>query len=327
MVKVYLDKDASLEGLHGKVVAIVGYGNQGRAQALNMKDSGVEVVVGLRPGGNSWKRAKDDGFEPLTVSQAAQEGDVIHMLIPDMQQPIIYKAEIAKHMGRGKTLGFSHGFSIHFKQIVPPPNVDVVMVAPKAPGALLRETYQQNFGVPALVAVEQDASGHALNTALAMCKAIGATKAGVLETTFKEETESDLIGEQTVLVGGLMELIKKGFEVLIEAGYSPEHAYFEACNEAKLIMDLIYKRGLVGMLRGVSDTARYGGITVGPQVIDEHVRENMRKIAKRVQDGTFAKDWIKASQQGVVDKMVNDLENHPLEKIGKEIRKMSGLER
>jgi ketol-acid reductoisomerase len=327
MVKVYLDKDTTLEGLRDKVVAVIGYGIQGRAQALNMKDSGVEVAIGLRPGGNSWNRAEDDGFDPMTVTQAAQEGDVVHMLVPDMQQPAVYKTEIAPHMARGKTLGFSHGFNIHFKQIIPPPNIDIIMVAPKSPGARLRETYLEKFGVPALIAVAQDASGHAMNTALSMCKALGCTKAGVLETTFKEETESDLIGEQTVLVGGLLELIKKGFEVLVEAGYQPELAYFEACNEAKLIMDLIYQRGLVGMLRGVSDTAKYGGITVGPKVIDDHVKQNMRKIVKTVQNGTFAKEWVKASQQGVLDGMIKDLENHPLEKVGKEIRKMSGLER
>ena len=327
MVNVYLDKDTTLEGLRDKVVAVIGYGIQGRAQALNMRDSGIEIVIGLRHGGNSWKRAEEDGFAPLIVSQAAQEGDVVHMLVPDMEQSSLYKSEIAKHMGRGKTLGFAHGFNIHFKQIIPPPNVDVVMVAPKSPGARLRETYLENFGVPALVAVAQDASGHALNTALSMCKAIGCTRAGVLETTFKEETESDLIGEQTVLVGGLLELIKNGFEVLVEAGYQPELAYFEACNEAKLIMDLIYQRGLIGMLRGVSDTAKYGGMTVGPKVIDDHVKENMRKVVKMVQDGSFAKEWIKTSQQNPLDRMIGELENHPLEKVGKQIRMMSGLER
>jgi ketol-acid reductoisomerase len=327
MVKVYLDKDTTLEGLRGKIVAVVGYGIQGRAQALNMKDSGVEVVVGLRPRGNSWKRAEDDGFEPLNVSQAAQEGDVVHMLVPDIEQASLYKTEVAPHMARGKTLGFSHGFNIHFKQIIPPTNVDVVMVAPKGPGARLRETYLEKFGIPALVAVAQDASGHALNTALSMCKAIGCARAGVIETTFKEETESDLIGEQTVLVGGLLELIKKGFEVLVESGYQPELAFFEACNEAKLIMDLIYQRGLVGMLRGVSDTAKYGGITVGPKVIDDHVKDNMRKVVKTVRDGRFAKEWVEASKHNPVEGMIRELENHPLEKVGKEIRKMSGLER
>ncbi len=327
MVKVYFDKDTTLEGLRNKVVAVIGYGIQGRAQALNMKDSGVEVVVGLRKGGSSWERAEDDSFDPLTVSQAAEQGDVIHMLVPDMQQPQLYKTEISKYLARGKTLGFSHGFNIHFKQIIPPPNVDVVMVAPKSPGARLRETYLEKFGVPALVAVAQDATGHAMNTALSMCKALGCTKAGVLETNFKEETESDLIGEQTVLVGGLMELIKNGFEVLVEAGYQPELAFFEACNEAKLIMDLIYQRGLVGMLRGVSDTAKYGGITVGPKVIDDHVKENMRKVVKLVQSGDFAREWVNASQKDVLEPKLRELADHQLEKVGKEIRKMSGLEK
>jgi ketol-acid reductoisomerase len=327
MVKVYFDKDTTLEGLRNKVVAIIGYGIQGRAQALNMKDSGVEVVVGLRKGGSSWEQAEDDSFDPLTVSQAAEQGDVIHMLVPDMQQPQLYKTEISKYLTRGKTLGFSHGFNIHFKQIIPPPNVDVVMVAPKSPGARLRETYLDKFGVPALVAVAQDATGHAMNTALSMCKAIGCTKAGVLETNFKEETESDLIGEQTVLIGGLMELIKNGFEVLVEAGYQPELAFFEACNEAKLIMDLIYQRGLVGMLRGVSDTAKYGGITVGPKVIDGHVKENMRKVVKHVQSGDFAREWVNASQKDVLAPKLRELADHQLEKVGKEIRKMSGLEK
>jgi len=327
MVKVYFDKDTTLEGLRNKVVAVIGYGIQGRAQALNMKDSGIEVVVGLRKGGSSWERAEDDSFDPLTVSQAAEQGDVIHMLVPDMQQPQLYKTEISKYLGRGKTLGFSHGFNIHFKQIVPPPNVDVVMVAPKSPGARLRETYLEKFGVPALVAVAQNASGHAMQTALSMCKAIGCTRAGVLETNFKEETESDLIGEQTVLVGGLMELIKNGFEVLVEAGYQPELAYFEACNEAKLIMDLIYQRGLVGMLRGVSDTAKYGGITVGPKVIDDHVKENMRKVVRFVQSGDFAREWVNASQKDVLEPELRKLADHQLEKVGREIRKMSGLEK
>jgi ketol-acid reductoisomerase len=327
MVKVYFDKDTTLEGLRNKVVAVIGYGIQGRAQALNMKDSGIEVVVGLRKGGSSWERAEDDSFDPLTVSQAAEQGDVIHMLVPDMQQPQLYKTEISKYLARGKTLGFSHGFNIHFKQIIPPPNVDVVMVAPKSPGARLRETYLEKFGVPALVAVAQNASGHAMQTALSMCKAIGCTRAGVLETNFKEETESDLIGEQTVLVGGLMELIKNGFEVLVEAGYQPELAYFEACNEAKLIMDLIYQRGLVGMLRGVSDTAKYGGITVGPKVIDDHVKENMRKVVKFVQSGDFAREWVNASQKDVLEPELRKLADHQLEKVGREIRKMSGLEK
>ena len=296
MAKVYYDKDASLDVLKDKTIAIIGYGNQGTAQAQNMMDSGLNVIIGLDQAlsklDGSWDRAKGDGFKVYTVSEAAEKGDIVHMLIPDLDQPQVYKEHIAKNMTKGKTLGFSHGFGIHFKEIVPPASVDVVMVAPKSPGFKVREMYLNGFGVPALIAIYQDPSGQAKEKALAMAKAIGCTRAGVLETTFKEETESDLIGEQTVLVGGLIELIRNGFEVLVEAGYQPELAYFEACNEAKLIMDLIYQKGFTGMLKAVSNTAKYGGLTVGPKVIDEHVRENMRKAVKDVQSGMFAREWI-----------------------------------
>jgi len=251
------------------------------------------------------------------------------MLIPDMAQPLIYKTYIAKYLKKGKVLGFSHGFNIHYRQIIPPLDVDVIMVAPKSPGARLREMYLQGFGVPALLAVAQDVSGKAKDIGLAMAKALGCTKAGVIETTFKDETESDLIGEQTVLVGGLMELIKKGFEVLVEAGYPPELSYFEACNEAKLIMDLIYEKGITGMLKGVSETARYGGLTIGPKVIDDHVKENMRKIVKDVQSGKFAEEWIKTSKEKpqILEEKISLIENHEIEQVGKKIRKMSGIEK
>jgi len=329
MAKVYYDADVSLEPLKGKTIAVIGYGSQGHAQAQNMRDSGLNVIVGLRPGGESWKKAKENGFKVYPISEAAEKADIVQMLIPDLTQPAVYRDQITEHMEKGKTLGFSHGFNIHFKQIVPPKNVDVVMVAPKSPGFKLRETYLNGFGVPALVAVYQNPSGQAKETALAMAKSIGCTRAGVLETTFKEETESDLIGEQTVLVGGLIELIKKGFEVLVEAGYQPELAYFEACNEAKLIMDLIYQRGFVGMLKAVSDTAKYGGLTVGPKVIDDNVKENMRKAAKIVQSGKFAEEWVKKSEkaQEVLDNLMKDLEGHQIEKVGKSIRKMAGIEK
>lgn len=329
MVKIYFDEDADLKYLEGKTVAVIGYGIQGRAQALNMRDSKINVIVGLRPEGNSWKLAEKDGFKPYSIPEAAEKGDIIHILTPDMVQPLIYKNYIAKYLREGKTLGFSHGFNIHYKQIIPPSTVDVIMVAPKSPGARLREMYLQGFGVPALLAVAQDVSGNAKNIALAMAKAIGCTKAGVIETTFKDETESDLIGEQTVLVGGLMELIKKGFEVLVEAGYPPELSYFEACNEAKLIMDLIYEKGLTGMLRGVSETARYGGLTIGPKVIDDHVKENMKKIVKNVQNGKFAEEWIKISKENpkILEEKIALIENHELERVGKRIRKMSGIEK
>jgi len=329
MAKVYYDVDVSLEPLKDKTIAVIGYGNQGYPQANNMRDSGLNVILGLRPEGPSWKRAKDDDFEVYLMSEAAKKGDIVHILITDLPQTSVYREHIAQHMTKGKTLGFSHGFNIHFKQIVPPPYVDVIMVAPKSPGLRLRETYLEGFGVPALVAVYQNPSGQAREIALAMAKSIGCTKAGVLETTFRDETESDLIGEQTVLVGGLIELIKKGFEVLVEAGYPPELAYFEACNEAKLIMDLIYQKGFTGMLKAVSDTAKYGGLTVGPKVIDNHVKENMRKVVETVQSGEFAKEWMKKSAKAreVLNALMKEIEEHQIEKVGKTIRKMAGIEK
>jgi len=329
MTKVYYDVDASLEPLKNKRVALIGYGSQGQAQAQNMRDSGINVILGLRHTGPSWKTATDDGFKVYTIAEASQKADIVQMLIPDLEQPAVFKAQVAPHMTAGKVLGFSHGFNIHFKQIIPQSNVDVIMVAPKSPGRRLRETYLDGFGVPALVAVYQNPSGQAMKIALAMAKSIGCTKAGVLETTFKEETESDLIGEQTVLVGGLIELIKNGFEVLVEAGYQPELAYFEACNEAKLIMDLIYQKGFVGMLRAVSDTAKYGGLTVGPKVIDTHVKENMRKVVKSVQSGEFAREWMKKSSkaQEILDALMKEIEGHQIEKVGKFIRRTAGIEK
>ena len=328
MVKVYLDKDATLEPLRDKTIAVIGYGSQGRAQAENMRDSGLDVVIGLRPEGRSWKRAEKDGFKVYPVSEAAKKADVIFMLVPDMVQPEVYKESIEPYLAEGKTLDFAHGFNIRFKQVVPPKNVDVIMVAPKGPGPRVRETYSEGFGVPALIAVYQNWSGKAKESALAVAKALGCTKAGVIETTFRDETESDLIGEQTVLVGGLIELIRNGFEVLVENGYPPELAYFEACNEAKLIMDLIYEKGIVGMLRAVSDTAKYGGLTVGSKVIDEHVKENMRKAVKEVQSGKFAEEWIREHRSGEknLKALMDEIEEHPLEKIGRLIRKTSGIE-
>lgn len=329
MVKVYFEKDASLEPLRGKTVAVIGYGSQGRAQALNMRDSGLKVIIGLRPEGNSWNRAKQEGFDVYPVAEAVKKGDVVFVLIPDMAQPEVYKESIGPNLKAGKVLDFAHGFNVHFKEIVPPKNVDVIMVAPKSPGIRLRETYESGFGVPALIAIHQDHSGKAMGMALAVSKALGSTRAGVLETTFKDETESDLIGEQTVLVGGLIELIRNGFEVLVENGYPPELAYFEACNEAKLIMDLIYQRGFTGMLNAVSDTAKYGGLIVGPKVIDAHVKDNMRKAAKEVQSGKFAKEWVDEHRQGEkkLKKLMDELAEHPIEKAGSFIRKTSGIEK
>ncbi len=329
MVKIYYDADISLDLLKERTIAVVGYGSQGQAQAQNMRDSGLDVIVGLRLGGESWKKAKKDGFEVCPVSEAAEKADIVIMLIPDLEQPAIYRDQIKSHMTTGKTLCFAHGFNIHFKQIIPPRDTDVIMIAPKSPGFKLRDMYQNSFGVPALVAVYQDHSGRAKETALAIAKSLGCTRAGVLETTFKEETESDLVGEQTVLIGGLIELIKKGFEVLVEAGYQPELAYFEACNEAKLIMDLIYERGFTGMLKAVSRTANYGGLTVGPKVIDEHVKENMRRAVRDVQSGEFATEWIKEREAGEkkLKSLIKKLEEHQIEKVGKFIRKTAGIEK
>lgn len=326
MAKIYYDSDISLEPLLGKKVAVIGYGSQGRAQALNMRDSGIDVVVGVREGGKSWRMVKEDGLEPLPVEEAAKEGDVVHMLIPDVVQPEVYKKLIEPNMKPGKVLGFSHGYNIHFRQIVPPSYVDVILVAPKAPGPRMRELYLEGKGVPALFAVGQDYSGNARMIALAMAKALGCARAGVLETTFKEETETDLLGEQAVLVGGIMELIKKGYEVLVEAGYQPELAYFEACNEMKLIVDLIYKGGLVGMLSAVSDTAKFGGLVVGPQIIDEHVKENMREALRRIQDGSFARLWSEDPRSRLIlEKKMEEIRNHPMEKVGEVVRKLAQI--
>ena len=329
MTKVYYDADVNLDLLKDKTIAVIGYGNQGCAQAQNMRNSDLNVIIGSRPEGDSWKRAKNDGFEVYPISEATKRGDIVHVLIPDLEQPSVYRGFMAPYMTKGKTIGFSHGFGVHFKEVVPPLHVDVIMVAPKSPGFKLRETYLSGFGVPALIAVYQDYSGQAKSVALAMAKSLGCTRAGVLETTFKEETESDLIGEQTVLIGGLIELVKKGFEVLVEAGYQPELAYFEACNEAKLIMDLIYQRGFTGMLKAVSRTANYGGLTVGPKVIDEHVKENMKKAVKDVQSGKFAKEWIRERETGEknYNALVKEIQEHQIEKVGRFIRKTAGIEK
>jgi ketol-acid reductoisomerase len=327
MVKIYYDKDVEPSILKGKTIAVIGYGSQGHAQANCMKDSGLRVIIGLRPEGKSWAKAKSDGFEVFSITEAVTKGDIIHILTPDTTQASIFRDQIAPNLKSGKTLGFSHGFNIHFKTIVPPSNVDVIMVAPKGPGPSVRELYLNNFGVPSLIAVQQDYTGHAMQTALAMAKALGSTKAGVIETTFKDETESDLIGEQVVLVGGLIELIRNGFEVLVELGYPPELAYFEACNETKLIVDQIYQSGISGMLMAVSDTAKYGGMTVGPKIIDAHVRQNMERAAKRVQNGEFAKEWLREdmNKRPVFNALLNQWRESQLEKVGALIRSMSGV--
>ncbi len=329
MAIVYKDKDADLSVLKGKTIAVLGYGSQGRHQALNMKDSGLNVVIGLKKGSKSWEKAVEDGFRVLEVSQASKASDFIIALIPDVQQPRIYKEEIAPYLTSGKILGFSHGFNIHFGLIKPPKDVDVIMVAPKSPGVRVREEYAKGYGVPALVAVQQDASGLAWQEVLAWAKAIGSTRPGVIKTTFKEEAETDIFGEQCVLVGGLMELIKKGFEVLVESGYQPELAYFEVLNEAKLIMDLIHQGGMEGMLKGVSDTAKYGGLIYGPKVIDGEVKAKMYLILDNIVKGNFAKEWMGDPEESNrrLRALMEEVSKHPIERTGKEIRRLMGIEK
>lgn len=323
MPKIYRDVDASLDILKNKVIAIIGYGNQGRAWALNLRDSGLNIMVSLDRCGNSWKQAEEDGFKPVFIKDAVQIADVIIFLVPDMVQPEIWKKSVKPYMKKGSDLVFAHGFNIHYKLIIPPPTSDVYMVAPKSPGTMVRRMFELGSGVPALTAVYQDVSGLALQKALAIAKGLGATRIGVIETTFKEETETDLFGEQVILVGGVMELIKASFQTLIEAGYQPEVAYFEVVNELKLIVDLIYERGLSGMLKAVSDTAKYGGITVGKMVIDQHVKDTMRKVLKRIQDGSFVKEWLDEYVKGMptVKNELEELKRNILEVIGEKLRK------
>ncbi|GBC70638.1 Ketol-acid reductoisomerase (NAD(+)) [Candidatus Calditenuaceae archaeon HR02] len=324
MARVYYDSDASLTPLQGKRVAVIGYGSQGRAQALNIRDSGIETVIGLRGEGKSYEAAVKDGFTPLPIEEAVRISDVILMLIPDVPMPETYKMYIENSLTPGKTLVFAHGYNIHYKRIVPPPYVNVVLVAPKGPGPLVRQKYLEGRGVPSLIAVHQNPTGNAKEVALAIAKAIGATRAGVIETTFQEETETDLLGEQAVLVGGVMELIKKGFEVLVENGYQPELAYYEVCNELKLIVDLIYSGGLMHMLRSVSDTAKFGGLTIGPQIIDESVKQKMQEALRRIKSGEFEKLWTgNPDAYKILDKMMEKTEQHPLEVVGKRLREMA----
>ncbi len=323
MARIYRDRDASLDPLVGKVIGVIGYGSQGRAQALNLRDSGLNVIVGLRRG-RSWDEASKEGFKVYSVTEAVRRSDVILILLPDMVQPEVWRNEIEPNLRSGMVIDFAHGFNIRFGLIKPPRDVDVIMVAPKAPGKKVREEFLRGKGVPALIAVENNYSGRALEYALAIAKGIGATRAGVIETTFAEETETDLIGEQVVLVGGLMELLKKGFETLVELGYQPEVAYFEVVNEAKLIMDLIYEKGLTGMLENVSDTAKFGGLTVGPQVIDESVKEKMRIAAERVRSGEFARTWVNEYAGGSQNlrRLMDYIKGHKIEEVGGLVRRI-----
>lgn len=324
MAKMFYDADADLEILRSKTIAVLGYGSQGHAQAQNLRDSGLNVVVGLRPDSKSGARAEADGLKVVRVAEAAQQAQVIQVLLPDETQAAVYEAEIKPYLGPGQALVFSHGFNIHFGQIVPPPDVDVFMVAPKGPGHLVRRVYTEGAGVPALVAVHQDYSGQALALALAYAKGIGATRAGVIETTFREETETDLFGEQAVLCGGVSSLIKAGFETLVEAGYQPEIAYFECLHEMKLIVDLIYEGGLSNMRFSISDTAQYGDLTRGPRVIDEHVRQTMKQVLAEIQSGQFAREWLLENRvnRPVFTALDRRDQESRVEKVGGELRAM-----
>jgi ketol-acid reductoisomerase len=324
MTKIYYDSDAELGLLEERTVAVMGYGSQGHAQAQNLKDSGINVVVGLRKGSPRRTEAEAAGLKVMTVAEAAQAADVIQILLPDEKQREVYEVEIKPYLKAGDALFFSHGFNIHFRQIVPPPDVDVIMVAPKSPGHLVRRTYTEGAGVPGLLAVYQDASGKAKELGLAYAKGIGCTRAGVIETTFQEETETDLFGEQAVLCGGVSELIKAGFETLVEAGYQPEIAYFECLHELKLIVDLIYEGGLSYMRYSVSDTAQYGDFTRGKRIITEETRREMKKILSEVQNGKFALEWIQENQANrpyfnATDRMEKE---HLIEKVGRKLRRM-----
>jgi len=324
MAKIYYDQDADLRHLEGKRIAIIGYGSQGHAHAQNLRDSGLEVVVGLYPESSSWVKAQEAGLEVMKVADAAKASQIVTLLVPDPVQPRVYRESVEQYLGEGDVLVFSHGFNIHYGQITPHPYVDVIMIAPKGPGHLLRRQYQEGKGVPALLAVYQDPSGSAKETALAYAKGIGSTKAGVIETTFREETETDLFGEQVVLCGGVSELVRAGFDTLVEAGYQPEIAYFECLHELKLIVDLMYEGGISYMRYSVSDTAEYGDLTRGRRVINEETRLIMKEILEEIQDGTFAREWILENEahRPVYNALRKRDQEHLIEKVGKELRKM-----
>jgi len=325
MATIFYDKDAKKSFLETKTVTVIGYGSQGRGQSLNLKDSGINVIVGVRKGGSSWEKAQKDGLKVATIEEAVKQADIVQMLLPDEVQPQVFCAcNIFENLKEGNVLMFSHGFNIHFKQIIPPKNVDVIMVAPKSPGSILRKTYTQGKGVPNLIAIFQDYSGNAKDIALAYSQAIGGTRAGVIETTFQEETETDLFGEQAVLCGGVTAMIQAGFDTLVEAGYQPEVAYFECLNELKLIVDLIYAGGITRMRDDVSNTAEYGDLKSGKRIITEETRKEMKKILSEIQDGTFAKEWLLENQVGrpFFNAMRDKESNLLIEKVGKEIRSM-----
>ena len=324
MPKIYYQEDCNLSLLEGKTIAVIGYGSQGHAHALNLKESGCNVIVGLYEGSRSWKKAEEQGFEVYTAAEATKKADVIMILINDEKQAAMYKESIAPNLRPGMMLMFAHGFAIHFGQIVPPKDVDVTMIAPKAPGHTVRSEYQRGRGTPCLIAVHQDATGKATDMALAYGQGIGGARAGILETTFKVETETDLFGEQAVLCGGDCALMKARFETLVEAGYAPENAYFECVHEMKLIVDLIYESGFAGMRYSISNTAEYGDYITGPKIVTDETKKAMKKILSDIQDGTFAKDWLTENQVGCphFNAMRKNEADQPLEKVGSELRKL-----
>jgi len=325
MVKTWKDEDISLDPIRNQTIAVLGYGIQGHAQSNNMKDSGLNVIVGLKEGGNSWKKAEADGHKVMSVADACKQADIIQVLIPDMIQAEVYKNEIGPNLSEGKALSFSHAAAIHWKWIEAPTNVDIIMVAPKGPGSKVRETFLENFGTPAIVAVEQDHTGKAWDRTLGIAKAIGSAKAGLIKTTFKEEVETDWFGEQADLCGGSASMVINAFETLVEAGYQPEIAYFEVLHELKLIVDMIQRYGINGMWRRVSETARYGGLTRGPMVMNKENKEQMKKVLQKIQDGTFNEEWISEYQKNgknAFDRYMKEIDSHQIEQVGKKMRQM-----
>ena len=325
MAKIWKDDEVSLEPIKNETIAVLGYGIQGNAQSNNMRDSGLNVIIGVKEGGSSWEKAKADGHKVMSISEACKAADIIQVLIPDMVQAKVYKEEIEPNLSEGNALYFSHAAAIHWKWIEPPKNVDIILVAPKGPGSKVRETYQQGFGTPSIVAVHQDYTKKAWDRTLGIAKAIGSTKAGVIKTTFQEEVETDWFGEQADLCGGSASMVINAFETLVEAGYQPEIAYFEVLHELKLIVDLIQRYGINGMWRRVSETARYGGLTRGPMVMNQDNKEQMKKILKEIQNGTFNEEWISEYQKNgknAFDRYMKEIDAHQVEQVGKQMRKM-----